>query len=104
MGDIHTFDHNMFPLSGSVGRFLSLEVFFFNFLLSNFSNFLSSLGLFTAFLFLGIIRLWVVLFGAWLVGRGGILYTGGMHTCTQAGIIQVSYRYRTGRRGDKAIG
>ena len=101
MGDIHTFDHNMFPLSGLVGRFLFLEVFFFllffffNILLSNISNFLlSSLGLFTTFLFLWIIRLWVVLLAhGWWVE---------VVSYTQAGCIhahrQVSYRYRTGRR------
>lgn len=89
MGDIHTFDHNMFPLSGLVGRFLFLEVFFsfyffFNILLSNISNFLLSYISFSLdYPALG------SPFGAWLVGRGGILYTGGMHTCTQAGIIQV---------------
>ena len=38
MGDIHTLDHNMFLLSGLVGRFLSLEVFF-PFYFFNFSPF-----------------------------------------------------------------
>jgi len=58
VGDIHTFDYNMFPLSGSVGRFLSLEVFFFSLLFFltfyfRFSNFLLlSLELFTTFFFL----------------------------------------------------
>jgi len=92
VGDIHTLDHNMFLLSGLVGRFLSLEVFFPFYFFYFFS--FRFLGFSLRFSFLReIIRLWVILSGAWL-GVEVVSYTRAgcilcMRTYAQAGIIQV---------------